>query len=99
MHENKIRNRFMLPSILILVLVLSLISGIFFVRSSLLKMTVDERSNQLEEMVLQIASNLDSGLQTHWNLTEGLNKAIQGKHYEYIDDLYADIARLDSYYA
>ena len=75
MHENKIRNRFMLPSILILVLVLSLISGIFFVRSSLLKMTVDERSNQLEEMVLQIASNLDSGLQTHWNLTEGLNKA------------------------
>ena len=60
MHENKIRNRFMLPSILILVLVLSLISGIFFVRSSLLKMTVDERSNQLEEMVLQIESNLDS---------------------------------------
>ena len=95
MHENKIRNRFMLPSILILVLVLSLISGIFFVRSSLLKMTVDERSNQLEEMVLQIASNLDSGLQTHWNLTEGLNKAIQGKHYENIDDLYADIARLE----
>lgn len=95
MHENKIRNRFMLPSILILVLVLSLISGIFFVRSSLLKMTVDERSNQLEEMVLQIASNLDSGLQTHWNLTEGLNKAIQGKYYDSIENLCDNIALLE----
>ena len=46
-------------------------------------------------MVTQIQANLESGLQTHWNLTTGLNDAIQGKHFENRQELCDNIARLE----
>ena len=67
MKEKKQITKYLLPFALVMVLVASLAFGIFFMRNSLMKLTVEERSNQLEEMVTQIQANLDSGLQTHWN--------------------------------
>ena len=82
MQEKKQTTTYLLPVALAVILVLSLVLGVFFMRNSLMQLTVKERSSQLEEMVTQIQANLISGLQTHWNLVEGLNNAVQGQHFE-----------------
>lgn len=80
MQERKQTTKYMLPVVFAMILVLSLVMGVFFLRNSLMKLTIEERSSQLEEMVTQIGANLDSGLQNHWNLAEGLSHAVQGNH-------------------
>ena len=67
MKEIKFKSRFLLP-IIVFVLVAILVSGTLYIRSSLMNLTMEERYNQLEEMVTQIRANLSNGLQTHWNL-------------------------------
>ena len=59
MQERKQKTNYLLPVALVMVLVVALAFGIFFMRNSLMKLTVEERSNQLEEMVTQIQANLD----------------------------------------
>ncbi|MDY4835570.1 MAG: hypothetical protein SO181_10590, partial [Frisingicoccus sp.] len=95
MQKKKQTTKYLLPVAFAMVLVVSLVLGIIFMRNSLMEMTVEERSNQLEEMVTQIKANLQSGLQTHWNLTTGLNDAIQGKHFENEQELCNNITRLE----
>ena len=95
MQERKQKTKYLLPVAFAMILVVSLVLGIVFMRNSLMKLTIEERSNQLEEMVTQIQANLESGLQTHWNLTTGLNDAIQGKHFENRQELCDNIARLE----
>ena len=77
MKEKKQAANYLLPAGFAVIVVGVLISGIFFIQDSLMKMMTEERSNQLEEMVTQIQANLDSGLHTHWNLVSGLNNALQ----------------------
>ena len=79
-----------------LILVLSLALGIRYMRNALMKLTTDERSYQLEEMVTQIRANLISGLQTHWNLVSGLNNAVQGSHFDSGHDVSESIAHLEN---
>ena len=95
MQERKQKTKYLLPVVFVLILVVSLVLGIVFMRNSLMKLTVEERSNQLEEMVIQIKANLTSGLQTHWNLVEGLNNAVQGQHFENRRELCDNIAHLE----
>ena len=95
MQEKKRSTKYLLPVAFAMILVVFLVLGIFVMRNSLMKLTVEERSNQLEEMVTQIQANLDSGLQTHWNLVAGLNNAVQGEHFENGQELCDNIARLE----
>ena len=95
MQERKAVTKYLLPIALAAILVVSLALGVRFLRDRLMKLTIEERSSQLEEMVTQIQANLDSGLQTHWNLVAGLNNAIQGKHYQNSQELCDTIARLE----
>ena len=95
MKERKQTTKYLLPVAFVMILVVSLIFGVFFMRNSLMKLTVEERSNQLEEMVAQIQANLTSGLQTHWNLVEGLNNAVQGQYFENSQELCDNIALLE----
>ena len=85
-----------MPVAFAMILVAFLVSGVFFMRDSLMKQTVEERSNQLKEMVTQIRANLDSGLQTHWNLVEGLNNAVQGNQFKNNRDVSDNIAHLEN---
>ncbi|MGN1189377.1 MAG: hypothetical protein ACI4SL_03165, partial [Candidatus Ornithospirochaeta sp.] len=94
MKEIKSKSRFLLP-IIVFVLVAILVSGTLYIRSSLMNLTMEERSNQLEEMVTQIRANLSNGLQTHWNLVEGLNNAIQGRHYGGVEELCRSIEEME----
>ena len=95
MQERKHTTKYLLPVALAIILVVSLALGVRFLRGYLMKLTVEERSNQLEEMVTQIRANLDSGLQTHWNLVAGLNNAAQGNHFESSQDVADSIAHME----
>ena len=65
MQERKQTTKYLWPVAFAVILIFSLMTGIFFTRNSLMKLTVEERSYQLEEMVTQIRANLHSGLQLH----------------------------------
>ena len=95
MQENNKTNNYLVPIALAATLVVLLVFGIFYMRNSLLKMTAEERSNQLEEMVIQINTNLTNGLQTHWNLVEGIDQAMSGKHYADKNEVCANIALME----
>ncbi|MGN0906045.1 MAG: ATP-binding protein [Bullifex sp.] len=95
MQEKTSKTRYFLPVILALVLALSLITGVMYMRDSLMDLTVRERSNQLKEMVSQIQANLSTGLETHWNLVTGMEKAIRGRHFSDADELMEGIKYLE----
>ena len=96
MQERNKTTKYIMPVAFAMILVAFLVSGVFFMRDSLMKQTVEERSNQLKEMVTQIRANLDSGLQTHWNLVEGLNNAVQGNQFKNSRDVSDIIAHLEN---
>lgn len=94
MQEKKHTTKYYLSITTVVILVFSLVLGTFFIRNSLMKLMIAERSSQLEEMVTQIQANLDSGLQNHWNLVAGLEHAVQERYFadsrnlcEYISSL------------
>ena len=95
MQERKQTTKYLLPAAFAMILVAVVAFGILFMRNSLMKLTAAERSSQLKEMVTQIQANLTSGLQTHWNLVEGLNNAVQGQHFETKQELCENIALLE----
>ena len=95
MQERKHATKYLLPVVLATILVVLLIFGVLFMRNSLMKLTTKERSNQLEEMVTQIQANLTTGLQTHWNLVEGLINATQGSHFKNTQELCDSIALME----
>ena len=95
MQERKHTTKYLFPVAFAMILVVVLVFGVFFMRNSLMKLTIEERSNQLEKMVTQIQANLDSGLHIHWNLVEGLNNAAQGQHFGSIQELCDNIALLE----
>ena len=96
MQERKHTTKYLLPVALAIILVISLGLGVRYLRSQLMKLTIAERSSQLEEMVTQIQANLDSGLQTHWNLVAGLNNAAQGNHFKDSQDVSDSIAHMEN---
>ena len=66
MHRKKKFRKYFVPIILALFLAASLVCGIFYIRSFMMQQTIQERSSQLEEMLLQVRVNLEYGLETHW---------------------------------
>ena len=96
MQERKNTTKYLLPVAFAIILVVSLALGVHFLRGQLMKLTIEERSNQLEEMVTQIQANLDSGLQTHWNLVAGLNNAAQGNHFKDSQNVSDSIAHMEN---
>ena len=96
MQGRRNTTTYLLPVAFAIILVISLVLGVVFLRSSLMKLTIEERSNQLEEIVTQIQANLDSGLQTHWNLVAGLNNAAQGNHFKNSQDVSDSIAHMEN---
>lgn len=96
MQERKHTTKYLFPVAFAIILVVVLAFGLLFMRNSLMKMTIQERTNQLEEMVTQIQANLDSGLQTHWNLVAGLNNAVQGNHFKNSQGVFDNIAHMEN---
>ena len=69
--------------------------GILYIRSYMIQQTVEERTAQLEEMIAQIRTNLEHGMETHWNFLCGIEKAMGGKHYADDKVMMEDIAAME----
>ena len=95
MKERKQTTKYLLPVVFAVFLAVVLTLGILLMRNSLMKLTTEERSNQLKEMVTQIRANLDSGLHTHWNLMAGLINAAQENHFSNSRDVAENIAHME----
>ena len=96
MQEKKQTTKYLLPVAFAIILVVFLVLGVLFMRNNLMRMTIEERSSQLEEMVTQIQANLESGFQTHWNLVAGLNNAAQGNHFKNSQDVSDNIVHMEN---
>ena len=95
MPERKNITKYLLPVLFAVILTVSLVAAILYIRSYLMQQTVEERSSQMEEMVSQIRANLDNGLEIHWNLVAGLDAATEGMHYNNEQELCEAIAGLE----
>lgn len=87
--------KYFVPVLFAFVLTAALVMGVLYTRSYMMKQTVQERSSQLEEMTSQIRTNLDIGLETHWNLVTGIKSTIEGKDYMDEQKLMDDIGVLE----
>lgn len=81
MPKRRIITKYLVPALLALILVTTIAEGVLYIRSYMMKQTVQERSSQLEEMISQIRTNMDIGLETHWNLVEGIKTTVEGRYY------------------
>ena len=95
MPKRKKITKYLVPVLFLFVLAAAVVVSVLYVRSYLMKQTVQERSSQLEEMISQIRANMDSGLETHWNLVAGIKATIEGKHYNDEQELTEDIGMLE----
>lgn len=83
--------KYLVPMLFAFVLIVALAVGVLYIRSYMMKQTVQERSSQLEEMISQIRTNMDIGLETHWNLVRGIESTMEGKYYKDEQELMEEI--------
>lgn len=98
MLNKQNRKNYIIPLLCALLLIAVLGIGIVYIRSYMIKQTVEERSSQLEEMVVQIQANLETGLENHWNLLAGVENAIDGRQFSDEKQLLAVISELENQY-
>ncbi|MGN0366143.1 MAG: response regulator [Suilimivivens sp.] len=82
MPKKRNITKYLVPVLFALVLAAALAVSVLYIRSYMMKQIVKERSSQLEEMISQIRTNMDTGLETHWNLVTGIKATAEGKHYK-----------------
>ena len=87
--------KYFVPALFVLVIIATLAVSVMYIRAYMMKQTVLERSSQLEEMISQIKTNMDIGLETHWNLVAGIKSSTEGKYYNDEQELVEDIGRLE----
>lgn len=95
MKKRKIITKYLVPVLFALLVAVAFVVGIFYIRSYMVKQTAKERSSQLEEMISQIRANMDSGIETHWNLLTGIEATVEGKCYDSEKELTEAIAMLE----
>lgn len=99
MNNHKIKKnrlkKYIIPLLSAFAMVVCLVVGVLYIRSFMMQQTTKERTSQLEEMIEQIRVNLEYGLETHWNLLEGIETSVEGKHYGDTQDLTEEIVRLE----
>lgn len=81
MIKRKKITKYLLPALLAFLVVASVIGGSLYIRSCLIRQTVQERSTQLEDLLSQIRVNLEYGLETHWNIVSVIEAEAEGTHY------------------
>ena len=95
MQKIKKITKYFVPALFVLVIIATLAVSVMYIRAYMMKQTVLERSSQLEEMISLIKTNMDIGLETHWNLVAGIKSSTEGKYYNDEQELVEDIGRLE----
>ena len=98
MLKTQNRKNYIIPLLCALLLIVVLGIGIVYIRSYMVKQTVEERSSQLEEMVVQIQANLETGLENHWNLLAGVENVMEGQQFADENQLIDSISTLENQY-
>lgn len=98
MFKRKNINKYLLPALFVVLLLVSIASGALYIRSYLVKQTVQERSTQLEDMLSQIRINLEYGLETHWNLVSAMELEAEATHYADEQALIDGINTMEKYF-
>ena len=93
--QNEPLTKYIIPLLFAFIMVVCLVFGIIYIRSFMEKQTTEERTAQLDEMIAQIRVNLEYGLEIHWNLFEGIDASVEGKHYNNTKQLTEEIGRLE----
>lgn len=81
MLKRKNINKYLLPALFVVLLLVSIASGALYIRSYMVEQTVQERSTQLEDILSQIRINLEYGLEIHWNLVSAMEFEAEATHY------------------
>ena len=95
MSKMKRMKKYIAPILCVIVFTAFFSVGILYIRSYMIQQTVEERTAQLEEMIAQIRTNLEHGMETHWNFLCGIEKAMGGKHYADDKVMMEDIAAME----
>lgn len=95
MPKLKQIKQYMIPVLCTLVLILFLGFGVLYIRSYMNEQTIEERSSQLQQISLQIQTNLEYGLETHWNLITGIDGVLEGKNFNDEKELMDTISDLE----
>ena len=85
----------MVPVLFAIAVAAAFVAGVLYIRSYMVQQTAKERSSQLEEMISQIRANMDSGLESHWNLVAGIKATVEGKYYDNEQELMEDMGMLE----
>ena len=93
--HNKRLNKYVIPLLSAFVMAVCLVFGIAYIRSFMERQTAAERTSQLDEMIAQIRVNLEYGLETHWNILEGIDETVEEKDYSNIEILTEEIKHLE----
>lgn len=94
--RKKMLSKYWIPLLSAFAMVVCLLVGVLYIRSFMVQQTMKERTSQLEEMIEQIRVNLEYGLEIHWNLLEGIETSVEGKHYSDTQQLTEEIVRLEN---
>lgn len=94
LHKKTLK-KYMIPLLSAFVMAVCLVFGVIYIRSFMMQQTTEERTSQLDEMIEQICVNLEYGLETHWNLLDGIDTSVEGKHYNDIQQLTEEIVKLE----
>ncbi len=95
MPKLKQIKQYMIPVLCTLVLILFLGFGVLYIRSYMNEQTIEERSSQLQQISSQIQTNLEYGLETHWNLITGIDGVLEGKNFNDEKELMDTISDLE----
>ena len=94
-RKRKRITKYFVPLLFAFLVMTALMVGVLYIRSYMMKQIVEERSYQLVEMISQIRTNLDVGLETHWNLVTGIEATTEGMHYKDEPELQEAISILE----
>ena len=97
MLKTKNKTKYLLPALLAFLVVASIVGGALYIRSNLIKQTVQERSTQLEDILSQIRANLESGLETHWNIISIIEAEADGRYYADESALISGIGEMEKH--
>ena len=94
--HSKTLNKYIVPLLFVFVMAVCLVFGVVYIRSFMMQQTTEERTSQLDEMIEQICVNLEYGLETHWNLLDGITVSVEGSHYSDVQYLTEEIRHLEN---
>ncbi|MCM1334717.1 MAG: response regulator [Bacteroides sp.] len=92
--KNKLRP-LILPTVLIVCLLLSFLSGGIFFKNYLDSRIFEERTTQLKELTSQVRANLGNALDTHWNYITAAVNDLDRREIASVEDASVRIAEIE----